>query len=145
VHRKLNVYIPKEKSIDLFVLAKSIYENALTEEIWVMKGITLGLPEADHIQIRTCLESHQAKWKIDLWRFPQLAISAKMVEMNQLKKRLTDTARHEIVDLKRKLLQPNGFTPKYSGLHIYHAYLDEGIRDLARMKEYLLGKGIIFV
>ena len=141
----LDVHIPKEKSADLFALAKSLYENGLTEEIWVMKGIKSGLPDADHIQIRTRLESHRAKWKIDLWRFPELAISAEMVEMNQLRKQLTETARHEIIDLKRKLLQPNGFTPKYSGFHIYHAYLDKGIRDLSGMKAYLHGKGIIFV
>lgn len=141
----LDVHIPKETSPHLFALAKSIYENALTEEICVMKGMKLGLPDADHIQIRTHLKSHRAKWKIDLWYFPQRAITAETAEMNQLKNRLTETARDEIIGLKRDLLQANGFSPKYSGFHIYHGYLDEGIRSLTRMKEYLREKGIIFV
>ena len=89
--------------------------------------------------------SLSAKWKIDIWVFPSSTIDDNMREMNRLKELLTADARAAILELKRALLQPNGFSPKYSSFHVYKAYLDKGITSLGEIKEYLRYQDIQFV
>ncbi|HEY8203379.1 MAG TPA: hypothetical protein VIF81_01510 [Pyrinomonadaceae bacterium] len=141
----LDLYVPEDQVQSVFRLAEAIYQNHLTDELYIQKGATLGISEGQHIQVRTNLLSEHAKWKIDVWILPAGAISQKSAQIDSLNERLTDADREQILELKRQLLQPNGFTPKYSGIHIYRAYLDEGIRELASLKDYLRSKGISLV
>ena len=141
----LDLHVPADQVKNLFGLAEILYQNRLTDELYLQKGTTVGIPEGQHIQVRTHLLSEHAKWKIDIWILPAAAISQKSAQIDSLNERLTDADRERILELKRQLLQPNGFTPKYSGIHIYRAYLDEGIRELASLKDYLSSKGISLV
>jgi hypothetical protein len=141
----IDVYIPAEHCSDIFAIASTLYENDLTNEIYIMKGSMVGEPEAQHIQVRTNVEAERARWKIDIWIFPSRTIQDNMTEMNRLKGLLTPASRAAILELKRALLQPNGFSPKYSAFHVYRAYLDNGITSLREIKEYLREKSIQFV
>jgi len=141
----LDLHVPADQVKNLFGLAEILYQNRLTDELYIQKGATVGIPEGQHIQVRTNLLSEHAKWKIDVWILPAGSISQKSAQIDSLNKRLTDADRDQILELKKHLLQPNGFTPKYSGIHIYRAYLDEGIRELASLKDYLRSKGISLV
>jgi len=138
----LDVYLPDDRVPSVFRLAEAIYQNNLTDELYIQKGATLGISEGQHIQVRTNLRAELAKWKIDIWVLPRQVIVEKQAQIESINGRLTDSTRKEIIELKRALLQPNGFTPKYSGIYIYSAYLDEGIRDLPGLKHHLQSKGI---
>ena len=141
----LDVYIPDDQAQNLFRLAEAIYQNNLTDELYIQKGATLGMPHAQHVQVRTNLRAERAKWKIDIWVLGRHVIAEEQAQIDSIKARLDDSSRKEIIELKKALLQPNGFTPKYSGIYIYKAFLDEGIRDLAALKQHLRSKGIALV
>lgn len=141
----LDLYIPAEQLGDIFELAIPLYRNHLTNEVYIQKESALGILEGEHVQVRTNLRSERAKWKIDIWVLPLATIADKLTEMRRLQELLTDQARRAIYELKRALLQPNGFTPKYSGLHICQAYLDNEKRSLPELKEYLRHQGIDIV
>jgi hypothetical protein len=141
----LDLYIPAEQLGGIFDLAIPLYRNHLTNEVYIQKGSALGILDGEHIQVRTSLRSERTKWKIDIWVFPHDTIADKLKEMRRLQELLTDEARSAICELKRAFLQPNGFTPKHSGLHICQAYLDNEKRSLPEMKEYLRHQGIDIV
>lgn len=138
----LDLYVPRARIVSPFKLAETLYSNPLTEEVYVQKGTSLGLPEGELIQVRTNLQAELAAWKIDIWILPPRLISERMNYLAAISAHLTDQARADIRALKRRLLQANGFTPKYSGLYIYHGYLEEGIREVEPMKEYLRANGV---
>jgi hypothetical protein len=139
----LDLHVPEDQVQSIFRLAEAIYQNHLTDELYIQKGATLGIPEAQHIQVRTNLRAEHAKWKIDIWVLPRHVIVEKQAQIDSINGRLTDSIRKEIIGLKKALLQPNGFTPKYSGIYIYSAYLDEGIRDLVGLKRHLQSRGTV--
>jgi hypothetical protein len=141
----IDAYIPAEQCADIFTIGRTLYQNDLTNEIYLMKGSMIGEPEAQHIQVRTNVEAEKARWKIDIWVYPSRTIQENMKEMNRLKTLLSAESRAAILELKRALIQPNGFSPKYSGFLVYIAYLDKGFRGLADIREYLRREGIQFV
>src|SRR6185503_14208272 len=100
----LDIYIPADKAQDIFGLAEIIYQNGLTDELYIQKGAILGMPEGQHIQVRTNLPSKNAKWKIDVWILPAGVISQKSAQIRSFTERLTVTDRERILELKRRLL-----------------------------------------
>ena len=61
----LDLHVPADQVKNLFGLAEILYQNRLTDELYIQKGATVGIPEGQHIQVRTNLLSEHAKWKID--------------------------------------------------------------------------------
>ena len=67
----IDVHIRKDTITDIFQLAKRLYLNNSTNEIYVQKGRTLNEPDADHIQVRANISADRGKWKIDIWLLPE--------------------------------------------------------------------------
>ena len=81
-------------------------------------------------------------WKVDIWALPEEVLAEKRREMESLKARMTPEERALVLDTKYRLLTDEGRTPMFSGIFIYRAVIDEGMRDLGSIVGYLRENGI---
>ena len=82
-------------------------------------------------------------WKIDIWALHEDVLAEKRREMGDLKERMTEEHRALILDTKYRLLTDEGRTPMFSGIYIYRAIIDEGLKDPVSIDEYLQESGIV--
>ena len=82
-------------------------------------------------------------WKIDIWALPEDVLAEKRREMESLKARMSSEERVLILDTKYRLLTEERRTPMFSGIYIYRAVIDEGMRDLDSILGYLRENGIV--
>ncbi|MBU4001091.1 MAG: hypothetical protein KKB94_02110, partial [Proteobacteria bacterium] len=119
----LDVYFESVEIRNLFIMAEEFYQNDLTNEVYVMKGSKIDMPEGEHIQIRTNLKYDSVKWKIDIWFFPSHIIAEKQTALDKFLEKLNPKNRETIIKIKSSLIQKSGFTPKMSSYHVYEAIL----------------------
>lgn len=62
----LDVYFESVSTSNIFSMAEDFYCNENIVEVYVMKGQKIGLPEGEHIQIRTNVKTESVAWKIDM-------------------------------------------------------------------------------
>ena len=124
-------------------MAEEFYQNDFTDEVYVMKGYKINIPEGEHIQIKTNLKYNSINWKIDIWFFPQWYIANQLNEMNKFLKKLNSKNREEIIKIKTSLIQQTGFTPRMSSYHVYEAFLDHELTRVLKLKNTYFQKRLI--
>ncbi len=139
----LDVVFEEVNSNCMFAMVEEFYCNDLTNEVYVMKGKIIDIPEGDHIQIRTNLMSDSIAWKIDIWFFPSRFIANQQDEIKKILKKLTPENREEIIKIKTSLIGKTGFSHRMSSYHVYEAFLNHDLVDISQIKEYLISKNVV--
>ena len=76
-------------------------------------------------------------WKIDIWSLPVNIINKKQKELEDIKTRMTSEQKKIILNYKFAILTETGRTPMFSGIYIYRAVVNLGLKDFSKITEYL--------
>lgn len=114
---KENVY-----SLNLQDFRKSIYPDR-------PKGIYCGI---------SYLVKPKTFWKIDIWFLPD---DKTLNIVNEIKSQLTDTTRIIILKIKNEMREKTKHGKEVSGVDVYKAVLDNGVKDLEGFSQYLKQRG----
>lgn len=77
-------------------------------------------------------------WKIDIWFLP---VAKALDLVNSVKSRLTDENRLTILKIKNEMREKTKHGKEVSGMDVYKAVLDNGVRDLEEFRRYLKEQG----
>ena len=88
-------------------------------------------------------KNEEYTWKLDIWSLPLDIIDQNLSELKRIEAKLTPASRELILLVKNQLLTPEGRTPSLSGYPIYCAIVDEGLRSISEIKDYLVMQGVI--
>ena len=69
-------------------------------------------------------------------------VAKKQQELVDIKARMTPEHRRVILSYKHSILTDTGRTPMFSGIFIYRAVINEGLRDFDAISAYLRASGI---
>ena len=73
-------------------------------------------------------------WKIDVW----FMADVKALDIvNEVKSKLTDTNREIILKIKNEMREKTKYGKEVSGIDVYQAVLDNGVKDLKGFRQYL--------
>lgn len=116
----VNVLFKKENvySLNIQDFRKSIYPDR-------PQGIYCGIKY---------LKSKDTFWKIDIWFLPES--SAEDV-VEEVKNKLTDETREIILTIKNEMREKTKHGKEVSGMDVYKAVLDNGVKNLEEFKGYL--------
>lgn len=81
-------------------------------------------------------------WKIDIWSADLALIQAKNQYLEELGRRMTPQQRQLILDYKFTMLNAEGRTPRFSGIHIYRAVIEHGLHEFDEISRYLRERSI---
>jgi len=76
-------------------------------------------------------------WKIDVWFFPDVKA---FDVINEVKSKLTDINRAIILKIKNEMREKIKHGKEISGIDVYKAVLENGVRDLEGFRQYLKKK-----
>jgi hypothetical protein len=112
-------------------------ENHPVVRVNFLIGGTGPLKNALYIKPVIAAGNWERAWKIDIWAVNQAYIDEKSVELQQYKEKMTPELRELILNYKFSVLNEEGRTPMFSGIYIYQAVIDHGIRKFANITAYL--------
>ena len=138
----IDLYLPPAKPGQLFQIATHLVENHPVVRVNFLNGGPGPLKNALYIKPVIAIGSWERAWKIDIWAVDQNYIDAKTTELQIYKKRMTAELREVILDYKFSILNEEGRTPMFSGIYIYQAVIDYGMREFAEITAYLRGNSI---
>jgi len=132
-------------------IAGQLAEHPLVTEVFFEKArptMPGGKARADQVPgglyLKPTIEygSWGRPWKVDIWFLDPVLIAEKMAPMRRFRSRLTPSLREQIVTYKLSILTPEGRTPRFSGMWIYKAFLEEGMTDFRQVSAYLRAQGV---
>ena len=138
----IDISIPPVTIAQLFRIAGQIAASELVAEVVFQRSKTPDLPGGLYLKPRIEYGDWGRPWKIDIWSLSETLIRQSVTEMQRLKAAMTEGLRQQIIRYKCSILTPGGRTPTYSGIHIYRAFIDEGLSDFGDVTRYLVAHGI---
>jgi len=81
-------------------------------------------------------------WKVDIWCLAESVVAEKQAELIEFKKRMTPEQRKLILNYKYHVLNEDRRTPMFSGVYIYRAVIDQGLREFDEISRFLRENGI---
>lgn len=113
---------------------QNIYSLSLQD---FRKSIYLDRPQGLYCGI-SYLVKPKTFWKIDIWFMPE----AKALNLvNSVKSRLTNENRLTILKIKNEMREKTKHGKEVSGMDVYKAVLDNGVKDLEEFRKYLKKQG----
>lgn len=138
----IDVYLPHTTLEKFFSLAEKFAECDYVKKINFEKGDSGELAEGLYLKPLIDYGNWGRLWKIDIWSLPVEVIEKKQQELGMIKAKITPSLRKLILDFKFSILTDAGRTPMFSGIHIYRAVINHGIRDFNQITTYLRDNGI---
>jgi hypothetical protein len=139
----IDLYITKVSIKQLFEIGSKIaVSDLLTQVVFERSEDPVHMPEGLYLKSRVNYGDWGRLWKIDLWSLPENVILSKLEDMRHFQQKLTPKVRRMIISYKLSVLTSQKRTPKYSGYHIYKAFIDEGLIDFRDVTRYLISKGV---
>jgi hypothetical protein len=143
IYPDIDLYLPPAKPSQLFHIAAQITETHPVQRVNFQKGGPGSLLEnALYIKPVIDVGEWERPWKIDIWAVDQAFIEEKTALLSRYKERLTPKLRELILNYKFSILTVDGRTPMFSGIFIYEAVIDQGMRDFSEITAYLRGNSI---
>ncbi len=138
VYPDLDFYLFPVSIAQLFQIGAQLASSERVYEVVFQKSRLTDLPGGLYLKARVEYGDWGRPWKIDLWSLDEALIAAKMQEMQGFKDRMTDYLREQIITYKLSIMTEQQRTPMFSGVHIYRAFIDEGLSDFREVTQYLL-------
>jgi hypothetical protein len=142
VYPDLDLYLSPVSVAQLFQLGAHLASFEKVYEVVFQKSRRADLPGGLYLKARVEYGDWGHPWKIDIWSLADTLIAAKMQEMQGFKERMTAHLREQIITYKFSIMTEQQRTPMFSGLHVYRAFIDEGLSDFGEVSQYLLDHGI---
>jgi len=143
IYPDIDLYLPPAKPSQLFHVAAQIAENHPVQRVNYQKGGPGSLLEnALYIKPVIDVGEWERPWKIDIWALDQAFIDEKTAELKRFKDRLTPEIRELILEYKFSVLTDEYRTPRFSGIYIYQAVIDQGMRAFPEITAYLRSNSI---
>ena len=133
----IDLYLPPAKPSQLFAIAAHLVENHPVVRVNFLNGGPGPLQNAFYIKPVIAVGNWERAWKIDIWAVEQAYINEKSAELRNYKERLTPELRELILNYKFSVLNEEGRTPMFSGIYIYQAVMDHGMRKFEEITGYL--------
>lgn len=142
VYPDIDLYLPPANPRQLFEIAAHLVENHPVVQVKFLRGGSGPLKNALYIKPVLAIGNWERPWKIDIWAVDVAFIKQKNAEMDSFKARMTPEIREFILNFKNSILNEEGRTPMFSGIHIYRAVFDLKIRNYQQLTQYLRDQGI---
>lgn len=138
----IDLYLPPSNPRDVLSLGGQLAGYDCVTYLNFQKGGAPGMDDALYLKPIIQYGDWSRPWKIDIWFTDQEVINEKHGELEDLRDRMTPEHRSLILNYKFDSLTDTGRTPMFSGLFIYRAVINEGLRERGAIDEYLRGHGI---
>ncbi|MEJ2756911.1 MAG: hypothetical protein P8046_00385 [Anaerolineales bacterium] len=142
VYPDIDVYLPPARPRQLFEVVSHLTEHHPVVRVNFLNQGMGPLKDGRYIKPVIDVGNWGRPWKIDIWAVDQAFIDQKQAELDDLKARMTMELRTFILGYKYSILNEEGRTPMYSGIHIYRGVLDHGLRTHGELSDYLRQQGI---
>jgi hypothetical protein len=137
IYPDIDVYLPPARPRQLFEIAAHLVENHPVVRVNFLNGGSGPLKNALYIKPVIAVGEWGRPWKIDIWSVAQTYIEEKKAELGSFKERMTPEQRELILEYKYSIINEEGRTPMFSGIYIYQAVIDRGLRKFSDITEYL--------
>jgi hypothetical protein len=139
----IDLYITEVSVEQLFKIGARIAASDLvTQVVFERFDDSMHMPGGLYLKTKLNVGDWGRPWKIDLWSLPESVIIRKVEEMYQFLCKMTPYMREQIIRYKLSVLTPQKRTPRYSGIYIYKAFIDEGLTDFEDVTRFLISNGI---
>jgi hypothetical protein len=142
IYPDIDLYLPPARPRQLFEIAAHLVENHPVVRVNFLNGGSGPLKNALYIKPVIAVGNWERPWKIDIWAVEQSYIEEKKAELRSYKERMTPELRELILEYKFSILNEEGRTPMYSGIYIYQAVIDYGLRKFSDIAAYLRDNSI---
>jgi hypothetical protein len=142
IYPDIDLYLPPATPRQLFQVATHLVENHPVVRVNFLNGGPGELKDALYIKPVIATGEWERPWKIDVWAVDESIIESKQAKLDTFRAKLTPELRELILDYKFSILTAENRTPMFSGIHIYRAVLDHGLRDFGEITAYLIEQGI---
>jgi len=142
IYPDIDLYLPPAKPRQLFEIATHLVENHPVVRVNFLNGGPGPLKDALYIKPVIAVGEWERPWKIDIWAVDQSYINEKNAELGGYKERMTSEQRELILNYKYSILNEEGRTPMFSGIYIYQAVIDDGLREFTDITDYLRRQSI---
>jgi hypothetical protein len=138
----IDLYLPPTTPEGLLTVAMKLVEYDCVKEIVFQKGGPGDLAKGFYLKPVIEHGSWERPWKIDIWSLPLDVVEKKQKELSDIKDRITPVHRRLILEYKYSILTEKKRTPMFSGIYIYRAVMNLGLKDFNEITEYLRENGI---
>ncbi len=142
IYPDIDLYLPPARPRQLFEIAAYLVENHPVIRVNFLRGGPVPLKDALYIKPVIAIGNWERPWKIDIWAVDSAFIDEKTAELESFKARMTPEIREFILNFKYSILNEEGRTPMFSGIHIYRAVFDLNLRTDEELNGYLKDQGI---
>jgi hypothetical protein len=143
IYPDIDLYLPPAKPSQLFQIAAHLVENHPVVRVNFLNGGPGPLKNALYLKPVIAIGNWERPWKVDIWAADQAFIDEKNAELRHYKERITPELRELILDYKFSILNQEGRTPMFSGIYIYQAVIDHGMRKFSDITAYLRENSIM--
>lgn len=133
----VDIYLPPTTPERLLGVAVELVKQVCVQRINFIRGGPGDLKDGLYLKPVVVHGNWERPWKIDIWSLPLSVVEKKQAELGDLKTRMTPGHRAVILDTKYRLLTNTGRTPMFSGIYIYKAVIDHGLKKLEDIVEFL--------
>lgn len=138
----IDLYLPRAEPEKLLAAAAELAKHPAIRRINYMRGGPGELKDGLYLKPVVDHGDWGRPWKIDIWSLPRETMERKQSELRGLKNRMTEGQKSIILETKHRLLNEEGRTPMFSGIHIYHAVIEAGLSDFNEIAGHLRRQGI---
>jgi len=138
----VDLYLPPTTPGRLMGVAVELAKQDCVQRINYIRGGPGDLKDGLYLKPVVIHGRWERPWKIDIWSLPLSVVDEKQAALVDLKARMTPEHRATILDTKYRLLTDAGRTPMFSGIYIYKAVIDNGLRELGEIVGFLERNGI---
>lgn len=138
----VDIYLPPTTSEKLLAVGAELSQYDCVKKLNYEKGGLGDLATGLYMKPIVTFGAWERPWKIDIWSLPLPVIEKKQAQLTDLKSRMTEEHRRDILNCKSRLLNAAGRTPMFSGIHIYRAIIDHGMKDTDQIIGFLRSNGI---
>ena len=142
VYPDIDLYLPPARPYQLFDIASHLAENHPVKRVNFIRGGPGTLKDALYIKPVIETGTWGRPWKIDIWAVNSNFIEEKTAELSAFKAQMNPEIREFILNYKFSILNEEGRTPTFSGIHIYRAVFDLKIKTPKELTQYLRDQGI---
>ena len=138
----IDLYLPPTSAEKLLALGAELARHECVTKLRFAKGGPGDLK--DGLYLKPIIEkgSWERPWKIDMWSLPRDVVERKQADLADLKAKMTPAQRQRILRYKYHILNADGRTPVFSGIHIYRAVIARGMEDFGEIAEFLRQNGV---
>lgn len=138
----IDLYLPLTTLETFLTIAIKLAQYDCVKKIIFEKGGPAELAKGLYLKPLIEYGNWKRPWKIDIWSLPSDVIDKKQKELQDFKNRMTPAQRRLVLEYKFSILTETGRTPMFSGIYIYQAVINLGLKDFTEITKYLRENGI---